>query len=57
VAAAQELGELPPADPAEISAAAHSFVLGLVVQALFDPAAFPPGRQLALLDGYLAGVG
>ncbi|GAA2736732.1 TetR/AcrR family transcriptional regulator [Actinocorallia aurantiaca] len=54
VAAAQELGELPPGDPAEIAAGAQSFVLGLVVQALFAPAAFPPQRQVQLLDDYLA---
>ncbi|MCX5402356.1 TetR/AcrR family transcriptional regulator [Streptomyces sp. NBC_00102] len=54
VAAAQELGELPRDDPARIAAAAQSFVLGLVVQALFAPAAFPPERQIALVDGHLA---
>ena len=54
VAAAQELGELRPGDPAEIAAGAQSFVLGLVVQALFAPAAFPPRRQVRLLDDYLA---
>ncbi|MFF1919846.1 TetR/AcrR family transcriptional regulator [Streptomyces sp. NPDC058221] len=53
-AAAQELGELPSGDPAHIAAGAQSFVLGLVVQALFDPAAFPPQRQVELLDNYLA---
>lgn len=56
VAAAQELGELAPGDPAHIAAGAQSFVLGLVVQALFDPAAFPPPRQVELLDGYLASL-
>jgi AcrR family transcriptional regulator len=54
VAAAQELGELPPGDPAAIAAGAQSFVLGLVVQALFDPTSFPPERQVELLDDYLA---
>jgi AcrR family transcriptional regulator len=54
VAAAQELGELPPGDPAPIAAGAQSFVLGLVVQALFDPTSFPPERQVELLDDYLA---
>ncbi len=54
VAAAQKLGELPPGDPAHIAAGAQFFVLGLVVQALFDPAAFPPQRQVELLDDYLA---
>jgi AcrR family transcriptional regulator len=52
-AAAQELGELPPGSPAELAAGAQAFVLGLVVQALLDPAAFPPRRQVELLDGYL----
>ncbi|MGW7260220.1 TetR/AcrR family transcriptional regulator [Streptomyces sp. NPDC054834] len=56
VAAAQELGELPPGDPAHIAVGAQSFILGLVVQALFDPAAFPPERQVELLDDYLAAL-
>lgn len=56
VAAAQDLGELPPGDPAQIAASAQSFVLGLVVQALFDPVTFPPERQVELLDGYLAAL-
>ncbi|MFG3203774.1 TetR/AcrR family transcriptional regulator [Streptomyces sp. NPDC048192] len=56
VAAAQELGELPPGDTAAIAAAAQAFVLGLVVQALLDPAAFPPHRQIELLDAYLAAL-
>ncbi|MEU0840272.1 TetR family transcriptional regulator C-terminal domain-containing protein [Streptomyces sp. NPDC005962] len=56
VAAAQELGELPPRDPTHIAAGAQSFILGLVVQALFDPAAFPPRRQVELLDDYLASL-
>ncbi|WP_165956227.1 TetR/AcrR family transcriptional regulator [Streptomyces hainanensis] len=56
VAAAQELGELPSGDPAHIAAGAQAFVLGLVVQALFDPAVFPPRRQVELLDDYLAAL-
>ncbi|KUJ66601.1 TetR family transcriptional regulator [Streptomyces albus subsp. albus] len=56
VAAAQELGELPPGDPERIAAGAQSFVLGLVVQALLDPAAFPPRRQAELLDDYLVSL-
>ncbi|GAA2775445.1 TetR/AcrR family transcriptional regulator [Streptomyces showdoensis] len=56
VAAAQALGELPPGDPAGIAAGAQSFVLGLVVQALFAPAEFTPERQIQLLDTYLAGL-
>ncbi len=54
VATAQQLGELPDGDPAGIAAGAQSFALGLVVQALFDPPAFPPHRQAELLDDYLA---
>ncbi|MER5357493.1 TetR/AcrR family transcriptional regulator [Streptomyces sp. NPDC002785] len=54
VVAAQQLGELPAGDPARIAAGAQSFVLGLVVQALLDPQAFPPHRQAELLDDYLA---
>ncbi|HEY3506466.1 MAG TPA: TetR/AcrR family transcriptional regulator [Actinocatenispora sp.] len=54
VAAAQQRGELVAGDPADIAAGAQSFVLGLVVQALFEPRAFPPRRQVALLDAYLA---
>ena len=56
VAAAQDLGELPAADPSRIAAGVQSFTLGLVVQALFDPAAFPPQRQIELLDDYLAAL-
>ena len=56
VAAAQQLGELPPGDPAHLAAGAQAFVLGLVVQALFDPESFPPQRQVELLDDYLAGL-
>ncbi|MFI6578351.1 TetR/AcrR family transcriptional regulator [Nocardiopsis sp. NPDC050513] len=56
VATAQRTGELPPGDPARIAAGAQSFVLGLVVQALFDPAAFPPDRQVGQLDDYLAAL-
>lgn len=35
----------------------HSFVLGLTVQAVLDPAAYPPERQIALLDGILRDLG
>ncbi|MEV2251670.1 TetR/AcrR family transcriptional regulator [Streptomyces sp. NPDC050147] len=55
---ARELGELPPdTRPEETAAAAQSFVLGLVVQALFAPRDFPAERQIALVDAYLAGLG
>ncbi|MFF4472193.1 TetR/AcrR family transcriptional regulator [Streptomyces sp. NPDC001599] len=56
VAAAQERGELAPGDPARVAAGAQSFVLGLVVQALFDPVTFTPQRQVELLDDYLAAL-
>ncbi|MEU0086277.1 TetR/AcrR family transcriptional regulator [Streptomyces sp. NPDC006274] len=56
VADAQRLGELPAGDSERIAAGALAFVLGLVVQALFDPAAFPPERQTRLLDDYLAAL-
>ncbi|KOX14050.1 TetR/AcrR family transcriptional regulator [Nocardiopsis sp. NRRL B-16309] len=56
VATAQRLGDLPAADPARMAAGAQSFVLGLVVQALFDPAAFPPRYQVELLDDYLSAL-
>ncbi|MGW3494762.1 TetR/AcrR family transcriptional regulator [Streptomyces sp. NPDC001020] len=56
VAAAQQLGELPPGDAARIASGAQSFVLGLVVQALFAPETFPPDRQTELLDDYLAAL-
>ncbi|WP_330285055.1 TetR/AcrR family transcriptional regulator [Streptomyces sp. NBC_00588] len=56
VAAAQELGELPPRDPEHVAAGVQSFVLGLVVQALFAPSAFPPSRQIELLEEHLAAI-
>lgn len=56
VAAAQKDGELPAADPADIATRAQSFVLGLVVQALFDPSTFPPKRQIELLDDFLTSI-
>ncbi|MFC0598671.1 TetR/AcrR family transcriptional regulator [Streptomyces palmae] len=56
VSAAQQRGELPSGDPERIAAGAQSFALGLVVQALFDPAAFPPQRQAELLDDYLTSL-
>ncbi|QMU69730.1 TetR/AcrR family transcriptional regulator [Streptacidiphilus sp. P02-A3a] len=56
-AVARAAGELPrSADPELLAAAAMAFVHGLVVQALFDPAAFPPERQTALLDDFLGSL-
>jgi AcrR family transcriptional regulator len=51
---AQGRGALPPgADPDGLTATAAAFAHGLVVQALFDPACFPPSRQVRLLDDFL----
>ncbi|MEV6521423.1 TetR/AcrR family transcriptional regulator [Longispora sp. NPDC051575] len=55
VRAAQARGELAPADPDELAADIQSFSLGLIVQVLLGGAdAYPPERQIRLLDGYLA---
>jgi len=56
IAEAQELGEVPRGDVADLAASLQSFVLGLTVQALIDPAAFPAQRQIALLDDHLAAL-
>lgn len=57
IAEAQRLGELPQTPPpADVAAASQSFVLGLVVQALFAPGEFPAERQIALVDEFLAGL-
>ncbi|AXK33842.1 TetR family transcriptional regulator [Streptomyces armeniacus] len=54
---AQRQGELPAAaDPDEVVAAAAAFTHGLVAHALFDPDAYPPHRQTALLDAFLRGA-
>jgi hypothetical protein len=53
IADAQRLGHLRPGDPDRLAEGALAFTLGLVVQALFDPGAFPPGRQIELLDEHL----
>jgi len=55
VEAAVRLGELASTvDIDDIVAAAAAFTHGVVVQALFDPARFPPARQESLLDAFLA---
>ncbi|MEU5989097.1 TetR/AcrR family transcriptional regulator [Spirillospora sp. NPDC047418] len=57
VTAAVALGELPAAaDVDGIVASAAAFAHGLVVHALFDPDRFPPDRQTAMLDGFLASL-
>jgi AcrR family transcriptional regulator len=50
---AQEAGELGTGDPVALAAALHAFTLGLAVQAVLDPGAFPPARQVALTEAYL----
>ncbi|MGH3370428.1 MAG: TetR family transcriptional regulator C-terminal domain-containing protein, partial [Nocardioidaceae bacterium] len=50
---AQERGELPDGEPDDLVAGLAAFTHGLVVQALFDPRAFPRRRLLALLDAQL----
>lgn len=55
VEAAVRLGQLPAgADPDGVVATAAGFAHGLVVQALFDPARFPPERQTKLVDDFIA---
>lgn len=56
VAAAQRLSELAGGDPERIAAGAQSFALGLVAQAVLDPEAFPPDRQVELLDDHLSAL-
>jgi AcrR family transcriptional regulator len=53
---AQERGELPAGSPEDVAVEAAAFTHGLVVQALFDPAALPADRQLALLDLFLTAL-
>jgi AcrR family transcriptional regulator len=54
---AVERGELAPDhDVAAEAAALAAFIDGLALQAIFDPTAFPPNRQAALLDERLAAV-
>ncbi|AXI80906.1 TetR/AcrR family transcriptional regulator [Peterkaempfera bronchialis] len=57
VEAAQQRGELPAdADPERLAVMALAFTHGLVVQALFSPALFPPERQQQLVDDFLAAL-
>lgn len=51
---AQARGELPAADPEDLSVEVAAFAHGLVVQALFDPERLPAARQLKLLDDFLS---
>ncbi|SFO30516.1 TetR/AcrR family transcriptional regulator [Actinomadura madurae] len=56
-AAAAARGELPAsADVDAVVAAAAAFAHGLVVHALLDPGAYPPDRQTAMLDVFLASL-
>ncbi len=54
IAEALQLGDLPDGDTADLAADLQSFVLGLTVQALIDLTAFPPERQIAMVDEHLA---
>ncbi|MFC5179773.1 TetR/AcrR family transcriptional regulator [Actinomadura harenae] len=56
VQVAQRQGEIPESDPDDLAASIQSFALGLIVQVLFDADAFPPERQLRLLDAFLASL-
>ena len=53
---AQDLGELGAANPIELATLLHSFVLGLTIQAVLDPAGFPPSRQIALAEAQLHSI-
>lgn len=53
---AQQCGELRDGDPDDVTAGIAAFTHGLVVQALFDPRAFPRKRLLGLLDQHLAAL-
>ncbi|WP_141580852.1 TetR/AcrR family transcriptional regulator [Actinomadura sp. WMMA1423] len=57
VVTAVERGELPPATGVDDTvASAAAFAHGLVVHALFAPDAYPPTRQTAMLDAFLASL-
>ena len=53
IRSAQAAGELDDVEPAELAAGLHAVALGVSVQAVLEPAAFPPERQIALIDTYL----
>jgi AcrR family transcriptional regulator len=54
---AHDRGELPAeSDVDGITVTVAAFTHGLVVQALFDPARFPPDRQIAILDDLLGSL-
>ncbi|MEV6410867.1 TetR family transcriptional regulator C-terminal domain-containing protein [Kribbella sp. NPDC051718] len=56
VVQAQQDGDLPPTNPNDLVAGLAAFTHGLVVQALFDPKAFPHKRLRHLLDTHLAAL-
>jgi AcrR family transcriptional regulator len=56
VVAAQDQQEVRAGDPDDLVATIAAFTHGLVVQALFDPRAFPRKRQKALVDAFLEGL-
>ncbi|MEO3828425.1 TetR/AcrR family transcriptional regulator [Actinomadura sp. B10D3] len=56
-AAAVARGELPASSDVDaVVANAAAFAHGLVVHALLDPGAYPPDRQTAMLDAFLASL-
>jgi AcrR family transcriptional regulator len=54
--AADHAGHLRIADPPRVAELVHAAVLGLVVQALLDPGAHPPERQVAVVEEVLANL-
>jgi AcrR family transcriptional regulator len=53
---AQDLGEVVDTNPTELATILQSFALGLAVQAVLDPADFPPSRQVALANALLSSI-
>ncbi|GGB40024.1 TetR family transcriptional regulator [Flexivirga endophytica] len=51
---AQELGELAAGDARSMATQLQSFALGVIVQAVLDPAQYSATCQIALLDDHLA---
>ncbi len=56
IRAAQDSGDLVTADAGDLAATVHAFTLGLTVQAVLDPDAFPADHQVALTDAFLDGL-
>lgn len=49
----QDAGEIVSRDSEQLAAGIHAFALGLAIQAIIDPAAFPAERLMALADDLL----